>query len=164
MSLSELRDEFRGRLADFLWDQWGQMGVSANSREQRDAWAVDPEALLLLTFEVGREESRLFEEVGDWMLVNERLVSVQRLRNLAVDEDDRALVDAVLGWLGENRRRARLGARLRRARTRAHRFDHARKAYGGRTRGRSGLAGASAAGGAAGGSGARFARKALGLN
>jgi hypothetical protein len=86
------------------------MGVLATP-ERSDRWAVDPEALLLLTFEVGREEPRLFEEVLDWLVKNERLVSVQRLRNLARDEADRALVEAVLGWLGERRRRPRLEAR-----------------------------------------------------
>jgi hypothetical protein len=110
MSISQLRDDSQKGLVEFLWDQWGQMGVSASSR-RNDAWATDPEALLLLTFEVGRGEPRLFEEILDWMVVNDRLVSVQRLRNLAVDEADRALVEAVLGWLGENRRRPRLGAR-----------------------------------------------------
>lgn len=110
MSISEVRDDFQQQLTAFLWDEWGQMGVSATPRE-RDPRAVDPEALLLLTFEVGRGEPRLFDEVLDWMLVNERLLSVQRLRNLAADEADRALVDAVLGWLGQNRRRPRLGAR-----------------------------------------------------
>jgi hypothetical protein len=110
MSISELRDDFRERLTDFAWDQWAQMGVAANS-DRRDTWATDPEALLLLTFEVSREEPRLFEEVLDWAVANERLVSVQRLRNLATDDADRALVEAVLGWLGQSRRRPRLEAR-----------------------------------------------------
>jgi len=110
MSISRLRDDVQKTLADFLWDEWAQMGVSA-STSRRDTWATDPEALLLLTFEVGRGEPRLFEEVLDWMLVNEKLLSVQRLRNLAVDEEDRRLVEAVLGWLGQKRRRARLGSR-----------------------------------------------------
>jgi hypothetical protein len=110
MSISQLRGDFQKVLVDFLWDEWGQMGVSA-STGRRDTWATDPEALLLLTFEVGRGEPRLFEEVLDWMLVNERLLSVQRLRNLAADDEDRRLVEAVLGWLGQNRRRARLGSR-----------------------------------------------------
>ncbi|HEY2053388.1 MAG TPA: hypothetical protein VGH14_05585 [Solirubrobacterales bacterium] len=110
MSISELRDDFETALVEFLWDQWGQMGVSTNTN-RRDNWATDPEALLLLTFEVGRGEPRLFEEVLDWMLVNERLLSVQRLRNLIADDEDRRLVEAVLGWLGQNRRRARLGSR-----------------------------------------------------
>jgi hypothetical protein len=110
MSISQLRDGFQKGLVEFLWDEWGQIGVSTNSR-RRDDWAMDPEALLLLTFEVGRNEPRLFGEVLDWMLFNEKLISVQRLRNLAEDEDDRALVEAVMGWLGQNRRRTRLGAR-----------------------------------------------------
>jgi hypothetical protein len=107
MSISELRDEVQATLANFLWDEWGQMGVSADTK-RHDTWATDPEALLLLTFEVGRDEPRLFEEVLDWMLVNEGLLSVQRLRNLAIDAADQALVESVVGWLGENRRRARL--------------------------------------------------------
>jgi hypothetical protein len=107
MSISELRDEVQDALANFLWDEWGQMGVAASTK-RRDTWATDPEALLLLTFEVGRGEPRLFDEVLDWMFVNERLLSVQRLRNLAVDEADRALIESVVGWLGENHPRARL--------------------------------------------------------
>jgi hypothetical protein len=110
MPISELRDDFQKGLVDFLWDEWAQMGVSA-SANRRDTWAIDPEALLLLTFEVGRGEPRLFEEVLDWMLVNERLLSVQRLRNLVVDDEDRRLVEAVLGWLGQKRRRERLKAK-----------------------------------------------------
>lgn len=107
MSISQLKDDVQKALADFLWDEWGQMGVSGNTK-RHDTRATDPEALLLLTFEVGRGEPRLFEEVLDWMLVNERLLSVQRLRNLAVDDADRALVESVIGWLGENLPRFRL--------------------------------------------------------
>jgi hypothetical protein len=106
MQISELRDELQRRLAAFLWDQWAQLGMLA-APSRRDPWAVDPEALLLLSFEVGREEPRLFEEVLDWLTVNERLISIQRLRNLARDPADRALVEAVLAWLGSRRRRAR---------------------------------------------------------
>ncbi|HEX3238510.1 MAG TPA: hypothetical protein VHR18_00050 [Solirubrobacterales bacterium] len=47
----------------------------------------------------------------DWLVVNERLISVQRLRNLVRDDADRALVEAALGWLGQRRRRPRLGAK-----------------------------------------------------
>jgi hypothetical protein len=110
MSISELRDEVQDALANFLWDEWGQMGVSASTK-RRDTWATDPEALLLLTFEVGRGEPRLFDEVLDWMFVNERLLSVQRLRNLAMDEADRALVESAVGWLGANRPRTRLNSK-----------------------------------------------------
>lgn len=110
MSISTTRQELQTRLASFLWGQWAQMGVLATP-ERSDRWAADPEALLLLTFEVGREDPRLFEEALDWLVKNERLVSVQRLRNLVRDEADRALVEAALGWRGQRRRRPRLEAR-----------------------------------------------------
>jgi hypothetical protein len=100
MPIHELRDEVQQRLGSFLWEQWAQMGMlSASARRER--WAADPEALLLLSFEVGREDPRLFEEVLDWMLVNERLLSTQRLRNLAADEADRTLAGAAIAWLRE---------------------------------------------------------------
>lgn len=110
MQTSATREDLRVRLASFLWRQWAQLGVLATA-EHNDRWAADPEALLLLSFEVGREDPRLFEEVLDWLVVNVRLFSIQRLRNLARDEDDRALVEAVVGWLGRQRRRSRLEAR-----------------------------------------------------
>lgn len=110
VAISETRMDLQRRLASFLWDEWGQMGVLATP-SRRSPWAADPEALLLLSFEVGREEPRLLDEVLDWLVVNERLISVQRLRNLARDESDRALVEAVIGWLGERRKRPRLGAK-----------------------------------------------------
>ncbi len=104
MQISSLRRELQDRLLDFVWSQWGQMGLLApTSREDR--WAADPEALLLLTFEVGREEPRLFDEALDWLLVNERLVSLQRLRNLAEDEADRRLAAAAIDWLRQRRRK-----------------------------------------------------------
>jgi hypothetical protein len=34
---------------------------------QREEHAADPEALLLFTFEVGRNDPRLFDEVLDWL-------------------------------------------------------------------------------------------------
>jgi hypothetical protein len=106
MPTSSLRKGLQDSLLAFVWSQWGQMGVLAPS-VRTDEWAADPEALLLLTFEVGREEPRLFDEALDWLLVNERLVSLQRLRNLAVDANDRALAGAVIQWLRQWRRKPR---------------------------------------------------------
>ena len=112
MSISELRQDVHSHLVAFLWSQWAQMGVLATTN-RKDGWAADPEALLLLTFEVGREEPRIFDEVLDWLTVNEGLISIQRLRNLARDDEDHALIEAVVGWLGGRRRRARLVARAK---------------------------------------------------
>jgi hypothetical protein len=105
MSISALRERVRGELTSFAWEQWAQMGVFA-PRERRDGWAADPEALLLFSFEIGRDDPRLFDEVLDWMLTNERLVSVQRLRNLSSD-DDRDLAEAALTWVARQRPSAR---------------------------------------------------------
>lgn len=110
MSISALRTEVNERLVAFAWDQWGQLGLLVAS-DRRDRWAIDPEALVLFTLEIGRDDPRLFDELLDWLVVNERLVSVQRLRNLAADDADRSLVDAALGWVARWRPRARLTAR-----------------------------------------------------
>jgi hypothetical protein len=107
MEVTSLRRELSERLLSFAWSQWGQMGVLATS-PWTDSWAADPEALLLLTFEVARDDPRLFDEVLDWLLVNERLISLQRLRNLSTDEEDRALTEAVIAWLAQWRRKTDL--------------------------------------------------------
>jgi hypothetical protein len=112
MRISELKSHVRGELVEFAWDQWAQMGVSGAVRRS-DRWAADPEALLLFTLEVARADARLFDEVLDWLVVNERLVSVQRLRNLCRDDADRSLVEASLAWAGQWRPRARLGSKAR---------------------------------------------------
>lgn len=110
MQISELREQVRAQLLGFAWDQWAQMGVFASS-DRRDRWAMDPEALLLFTLEVGRADARLFEEVSDWMVVNEALIGVRRLRNLCHDAADRALADAFLTSVAHWRPRARLAGK-----------------------------------------------------
>jgi hypothetical protein len=103
MRISELRSRVSDRLVEFAWDQWAQVGVFASSR-RTDRWAADLEALLVFTFEVARDDPRLFDEVLDWLVLNERLVSIQRLRNLCRDDTDRALVEAALAWTAQWRR------------------------------------------------------------
>jgi DNA-binding transcriptional ArsR family regulator len=93
-------------LIRFAWEEWSQMGVLATSGPPR-RWAEDPEALLLFTFEVARSDPRLFDEVLDWLTTNEPIVSLRRLRSLAVDPEDRALSDAVIAWLGNQHPKAR---------------------------------------------------------
>jgi hypothetical protein len=99
MQTWELRDELRLKLVAFSWDQWTQMGLSGRS-DRRDLWAADPEGLLVLSLVVSRHEPRLFDEILDWMTLNLRLISIQRLRNLTRHHNDvvRRLVDAALAW------------------------------------------------------------------
>ncbi|MDA0168443.1 hypothetical protein OJ998_05030 [Solirubrobacter taibaiensis] len=99
------RDELLESLRDLAWTQWSQLGVSGSAPPRREERAVDPEALLLFTFEIGRTDPRLFDEVLDWLALNEPVVSVHRLRNLCVTQTDRALVDAALAWTARARGR-----------------------------------------------------------
>ena len=107
MRAAQLRTEIVGDSVALAWDQWSQLGVSAASPPHREERAADPEALLLFTLEVGRNDPRLFDEVLDWLALNEHLVSVHRLRNVCVDATDSALVGAALDWSARSRGRER---------------------------------------------------------
>ena len=102
MKAASLRDEIVADCIALAWDQWSQIGLSSAAPARREERAADPEALLLFTLEIGRNDPRLFDEVLDWLSVNEQLVSVQRLRNLCTDGAERALVDAALAWSMRN--------------------------------------------------------------
>src|SRR3954471_6786518 len=98
MSQTEtFRSSFRSASISFCWRQWAQLGIFAQA-DHRDEWAIDPEALLIFTLTVARSDPRLFDEVLDWVVLNGRLLSIQRLRNLADDPDDRQLLEATLAW------------------------------------------------------------------
>jgi hypothetical protein len=107
MDPTTLRDQLTPRLVEFAWDEWAQMGVLAASHH-RSPWAQDPEALILFTLEIARSEPRLFDELLDWMLTNEALLSIRRLRSMCIDETDRALITAAIAWIARRRPRARL--------------------------------------------------------
>ncbi|MGH3278768.1 MAG: hypothetical protein ACRDNW_06485 [Trebonia sp.] len=98
MLISEIRDRMRQGLLDFAWRQWSQIGVSSSAAG--DDWsAIDPEALILFTAEVARHDPRLFDEMLDWIALNYRLLSMQRLRNLTSRFPvDARLVTAVIAW------------------------------------------------------------------
>lgn len=107
MDLTAFSDWLCMQLLDFAWEEWAQMGMAATPNRE-SPWAQDPEALLVFTLEVARADPRLFDEVLDWALHNEGLLSVRRLRAMCIDETDRALVAATIAWLGRHRPRARL--------------------------------------------------------
>jgi hypothetical protein len=102
MLISETRRRVEGALLSFGWEQWSQMGILALARSE-SPWAQDPEALLIFTLEVARVDPRLFDEILDWLLTNEHLISVRRLRSLASDPVDRSLVEAALTWVRHQR-------------------------------------------------------------
>jgi hypothetical protein len=107
MDLTAFSERLRAQLLGFAWDEWAQMGISAVPR-RRSCWAQDPEALIVFTLEVARSDPRLFDELLDWMLRNESLLTVRRLRAVCIDDTDRALVAGAMAWLARRRPRARL--------------------------------------------------------
>jgi hypothetical protein len=110
MQTSALRRRLDAALLDFAWSEWAQMGVFA-AAPHVSPWAEDPEALILFTLEVARDDPRLFDELLDWLLRNEPLISVRRLRSFASASEDRQLLQAALGWVDAHRPRARLRGR-----------------------------------------------------
>ena len=54
----------------FLWSQWSTLGLAGYANSETPC-ITDPEALLLLSTSIARQDSRLFDEVLDWMRENE---------------------------------------------------------------------------------------------
>jgi hypothetical protein len=80
-SLKSFKSEYQDLLLNFLWRQWSAVGVAGHS-EGKDSWAIDPEALLLVTCTLGRHEPRLFDEVLDWLQENGWLINILRLKRI----------------------------------------------------------------------------------
>jgi hypothetical protein len=81
MQLSEFKEEFLELILQFLWRQWSSLGVAGHA-ESKNNWVIDPEALLLFSLSMTRYDQRLFDEILDWLTVNEKFINVQRLRTL----------------------------------------------------------------------------------
>jgi hypothetical protein len=102
MQVSDLRATVNRGLLEFAWRQWSQIGVSASVTGD-DSWAADPEALILFTLGIARWDPRLFDEVLDWVALNQKILSQQRLRNLTARFPvDAGLVAAVVDWARES--------------------------------------------------------------
>lgn len=99
-SLKRSRAELLQRLLDFLWRQWSALGVAGHARSE-DPWAVDPEALLLFSTHIARHDSRLFDEILDWLHRNGAWINLQRLGSLHKDEGlgDSAVLAAIADLL-----------------------------------------------------------------
>ncbi len=80
--LQDFNTELVTRVIHFLWRQWGQIGLASASVEPRDGWAVDTEALLLLSSSYARHDPRLFDEIMDWLVKNASFVNIPRLKSL----------------------------------------------------------------------------------
>jgi hypothetical protein len=79
--LKKSKDSFQEHIIDFLWQQWGTLGV-AGATPSKDDRIIDPEALLLFSLSGCRYEPRLFDEIIDWLFRNGRFMNVQRLQQI----------------------------------------------------------------------------------
>ncbi len=87
MLQKDFRDIFLDNIIDFLWRQWSAIGVLGEARA-KELWVIDPEALLVLTLDIGRYEPRLFDEVMDWLVTNGHWIDIQRLRGILRERTD----------------------------------------------------------------------------
>lgn len=108
MSISETRERVSATLLDFARDQWAQMGVFI-AAGRRATWAQDPEALLVFSLEVARDDARLFDELLDWLRTNGDIVSGRRLATLARHDGARPIVTAAIEWAARHGSHLRLG-------------------------------------------------------
>jgi len=111
MSVSETRARVCSFLLDFARDEWAQMGVFV-ATGRRDTWAQDPEALLLFSLEIGRDDARFFDELLDWLRANGDIVSGRRLVALARHDPALPIVGAAVEWAARHGSPLRLGSGL----------------------------------------------------
>lgn len=77
--LHQLREAALGT----LWRQWGALGAAIVG-EGPSRSIVDPEGLVLVSLSLAEEERRLWDVLYWWVKVGAPLLSVQRIKNLAV--------------------------------------------------------------------------------
>ncbi len=81
MSLKDCRARVLEAMLDLIWSQWIALGVSGNA-PMASKWVIDPEALVVFTCSIGRYDARVFDGMLEWLGIHQRLLNVQRLKNL----------------------------------------------------------------------------------
>ena len=79
--LAQFSNDLRARALGLLWAQWNELGATGHAAWDRP-YAIDPDALLVFSCSLARQDARLFDEMLDWMAVNGRFLNVQRLANV----------------------------------------------------------------------------------
>jgi hypothetical protein len=93
--LKKYRKELSQAVLDVIWQAWSQAGVLGDMRVSAAGRVVDPEPLLLMTWECARQDPRVFDEVLDWLVRNGRWVNVVRLSTLL--NEDQVCVPSAAG-------------------------------------------------------------------
>ncbi|MFA5857588.1 MAG: helix-turn-helix transcriptional regulator [Elusimicrobiota bacterium] len=84
-SLIEFKTAYIYKITNILWRQWTALGVPGTI-DVEDKGVVDPEALIPATCLFGRYDSRLFDEMLNWLYINGKVVNIQRLKNIIAKE------------------------------------------------------------------------------
>lgn len=79
--MQRLASSLQGALLNRAWIQWAALGV--NATVERDEAVVDPEALIVLTAELGDADARLRDLSTDWCVMYGRYVNGSRLKQVA---------------------------------------------------------------------------------
>lgn len=108
MSVRNYKGELRESILGLLWRQWSALGVMGHSGMQHDAWAIDPEALLLVSALFCRYDQRLYDLVLSWMRRYGQLLTPTRVKALLrtmpqIDTKSLAYIAAVSAEAGDKR-------------------------------------------------------------
>lgn len=100
-SLTNFRKRTLDAALDLLWRQWCSLGVAGHSRPAESGTIIDPEALLLATTCIGKNDPRLFDECLDWLSRHAPRLHLQRLKTLHADTGlgDPVILAAIADWL-----------------------------------------------------------------
>jgi hypothetical protein len=82
MLFSQFKTETAATILDFLWRHWRRLGVAGARSSAKSTVVQDPEALLLLSTSICRYESRLFDEVMDWIIANANFINFPKLKSI----------------------------------------------------------------------------------
>lgn len=81
-TLKQIANSTLEATASVLWRHWTAVGSMASSAERAHS-VVDPEALVLMSLFLRDHERRFWDLLSEWATVGARLLSVQRMKNLA---------------------------------------------------------------------------------
>ncbi len=79
MYLQKLSTKWNRNINEFLWNEWSSIGVPGNVRENNNT-IIDVEALFVFSLNQARFDIRLFDEIFDWVIKNDRWLSFQRIK------------------------------------------------------------------------------------
>ncbi|HEY5060146.1 MAG TPA: hypothetical protein VII52_01360 [Gemmatimonadaceae bacterium] len=89
VQLQQLAADLRSTVLRVVWRQWRELGAGAAGGSESGGHQlralIDPEALVLISLMLIRDERRLSDVLYDWAVQNSDLLSVQRLKNLETD-------------------------------------------------------------------------------